>query len=162
MKLRNAGSGLSDKIPIDMTPMIDIVFQLMAFFIMTLKVVVHEGDFSIKMPIAAQGGPPPIGLPPIQVRLIADGNGRLNDVQLGARGLGADLAALRAAVLEIVGEGDASLSHEAQVVIDADFDLRYEYVMKAITAVSGYRGADGRVVPLVQKIEFAPPRPPGG
>src|SRR5437868_5906032 len=108
MKVRNNSGGPPEKIPIDMTPMIDIVFQLMAFFIMTLKVVQHEGDFNIKMPLAAMGGPPPIGLPPIQVRLVAASDGRLSSVQMGARSLGTDLEALRAAVLDIVGQGDNS------------------------------------------------------
>lgn len=35
-----------------MTPMIDIVFQLLVFFIMTFKIVSQEGDFHIKMPVA--------------------------------------------------------------------------------------------------------------
>ena len=41
------------KVPIDMTPMIDIVFQLLTFFVMTLKIATSEGDFNIKMPRAA-------------------------------------------------------------------------------------------------------------
>ena len=35
-------SSLGDKIAIDMTPMIDVVFQLMSFFMCTLKVVAPE------------------------------------------------------------------------------------------------------------------------
>ena len=30
---------------LEMTPMIDIVFQLLVFFIMTFKIVSQEGDF---------------------------------------------------------------------------------------------------------------------
>jgi biopolymer transport protein ExbD len=44
----------NDKIELQMTPMIDIVFQLLVFFIMTFKIVSQEGDFNIKMPLAAQ------------------------------------------------------------------------------------------------------------
>ena len=36
---RPARQRLADKIDINMTPMIDIVFQLLAFFIMTLNIV---------------------------------------------------------------------------------------------------------------------------
>lgn len=43
---------LPDKVLIDMTPLIDIVFQLLTFFVMTLKVASLEGDFNIKMPLA--------------------------------------------------------------------------------------------------------------
>ena len=52
--------GLPDKIPLDMTPMIDVVFQLLTFFCMTLKIAAMEGDFNIKMPLAARGKARPI------------------------------------------------------------------------------------------------------
>ena len=39
----------------DMTPMIDCVFQLMIFFMLTLKFVQAEGNFDINMP--ARGAP---------------------------------------------------------------------------------------------------------
>jgi Biopolymer transport protein len=48
---RPARQRLADKIDINMTPMIDIVFQLLAFFIMTLKIVQPEGDFDVRMPL---------------------------------------------------------------------------------------------------------------
>ena len=44
-------SQLSDKIDINMTPMIDVVFQLMSFFMCSLKIVAPEGDFDIRMPL---------------------------------------------------------------------------------------------------------------
>jgi biopolymer transport protein ExbD len=60
MKVRNSGGNKSEKVEIPMTPMIDIVFQLLVFFIMTFKIVSQEGDFNIKMPLAAMSeGPPP-------------------------------------------------------------------------------------------------------
>ena len=43
-----------EEIKINMTAMIDIVFQLLVFFIMTFKVVAMEGDFNIKMPLASE------------------------------------------------------------------------------------------------------------
>ena len=63
----------------DMTPMIDIVFQLLIFFIMTFKIVAQEGDFNIKMPLAAASEVMPDidTLPPLKLRLRADGNGNL-------------------------------------------------------------------------------------
>ena len=50
MKIRHTGR--EDKIQLQMTPMIDIVFQLLVFFIMTFKIILHEGDFNILMPLA--------------------------------------------------------------------------------------------------------------
>ena len=43
-----------EEIKLNMTAMIDIVFQLLVFFIMTFKVVALEGDFNVKMPLASQ------------------------------------------------------------------------------------------------------------
>ena len=53
MKIRNRDDRSEDKIELQMTPMIDIVFQLLVFFIMTFKIVTQEGDFNIKMPLAS-------------------------------------------------------------------------------------------------------------
>ena len=42
MQIRNANNE-GEKIELQMTPMIDIVFQLLVFFIMTFKIVSMEG-----------------------------------------------------------------------------------------------------------------------
>ena len=52
MKIRHTGSALPDKIELNMTPMIDVVFQLLSFFMFTLKIAQVEGNFNIKMPAA--------------------------------------------------------------------------------------------------------------
>ena len=38
------------KVEMQMTPMIDIVFQLLTFFIMTFKIIAAECDSDIKLP----------------------------------------------------------------------------------------------------------------
>ena len=64
---RPARQRLADKIDINMTPMIDIVFQLLAFFIMTLKIVQPEGDFDVRMPLgAAAAAAPRRPVPPLE------------------------------------------------------------------------------------------------
>ena len=50
MKFRNTNKEV-EKIEPQMAPMIDIVFQLLIFFMLTLKIVEPEGDFSINMPL---------------------------------------------------------------------------------------------------------------
>ena len=59
MKIRHTTSSGQDKIELQMTPMIDIVFQLLIFFIMTFKIVAQEGDFNINMPQASPQSAPP-------------------------------------------------------------------------------------------------------
>ena len=69
-----------DKIPIDMTPMIDIVFQLLTFFCMTLRISTAEGDFNIAMPAYARPGNPVENLPPIHIHLKANEAGECTRV----------------------------------------------------------------------------------
>src|SRR3990170_3809706 len=91
MATRMKKAGLSDKVPIDMTPMIDIVFQLLTFFIMTLKIVAQEGDFNIKMPLSApRQGQPEEQIPPIKIRLVAGVDGSCQDIIMNDRSFGAD------------------------------------------------------------------------
>lgn len=158
MKIRK--TGVSDqKIELQMTPMIDIVFQLLAFFIMTFKIAAPEGDFNIKMPLAAPSqGAAPEDLPPVNIRLRAADNGELATIQFGQRSLGRDFGALRAQVREMIGDESGPGGSDLEAELDCDFNLRYEYVVEAITAVSGYVTPDGRMAKLIEKIKFAPPR----
>lgn len=160
MRVRNV-RGTGEEVELQMTPMIDIVFQLLIFFIMTFKIASPEGDFNIKMPLAApsQGIPEPDQLPPIKVRLTARSSGALNRIKFGNRGLGRDFGRLRSAMIDMLGdEPGPSVLENTEVELDCDYRLRYEYVIEAITAVSGYVDEDGRIIKLVEKIKFAPPR----
>jgi biopolymer transport protein ExbD len=160
MKIRNKGN-ISDKIELQMTPMIDIVFQLIAFFVMSLKIVSVEGDFNIKMPIAAPSQAPAdeVPLPPIRVRLTANPDGNLAAIQMGERPL-QSFSALNAQIRGIVGAdtGPGSLAETAEVELDCDYDLHYQYVIAAVTAVSGYIDQAGHVVKLIDKVKFSPPK----
>ena len=163
MKVRNTKK--AEKIELQMTPMIDIVFQLLVFFIMTFKIVVPEGDFNIKMPVSApSAGPPdPNQLPPIKIRLRADAGGSLNSIQVNQTVAG-DFDGLRNQMISIVGpeRGPGSIAETTEVEIDCDYDLKYQYVMQAITHISGFRNDQGEIVKLIEKIKFSPPKKPAG
>ncbi len=162
MKVRNVQRHGEEEIELQMTPMIDIVFQLLIFFIMTFKIVQPEGDFNIKMPIAApsEGLPDDSQLPPIKIRMTAAPDGVLTRIQLGERNLTNNFGALHAEIRQIVGDdrGPGSIADTTEVELDCDYNLKFEYVIDTISAVSG-EVQDGRIVPLVHKIKFAPPRP---
>ena len=77
-------SNLVSKIDINMTPMIDVVFQLLTFFMLTLKSVVVEGDFNIRMPLGASAGAAEDNpIPPIIVKMTATPDGQLSSVLIG-------------------------------------------------------------------------------
>ncbi len=160
MKVRHAQRTADEKVELMMTPMIDIVFQLLIFFVMTFKIVSPEGDFNIKMPLEAtsEGVPDPTQLPPAIVRLQADEGGNLSGIQFGDRSL-SDFQELHEQIREMVGDqrGPGSVAAETEVELDCDYALKFEYVVDAITAVSGYV-QDGRIIKVIEKIKFAPPR----
>jgi len=160
MKVRNVQRHGEEEIELQMTPMIDIVFQLLIFFIMTFKIVTPEGDFNIKMPLAApsEGLPDENQLPPIKVRLRASSDGVLAAIQMGERTL-QNFPALHLQIREIVGDdhGPGSIAESTEVELDCDYQLHFEHVMDAITAISGYVD-DGLTIKLIEKIKYSPPK----
>ena len=161
MKPRNQKP--QEKIEIPMTPMIDIVFQLLVFFIMTFKVVSAEGDFNIKMPLAASEGALNDDIvPPIKLRLRANGDGSLAGITLNDQPVG-NFLDLKNKIIGIVGHdrGPGSIQETAEVEIDADYNLQYVNTIDAISAVSGYIDpSTGTLVKMVEKIKFTPPKAP--
>lgn len=151
------------KVDTQITPMIDVVFLLLIFFMLTLKIVEPEGDFQINMPIAA---PEPnqemdLELPDIRIRLIANDDGSLNQILFGQRSLGTGKAAfekLNREILKIIGFPGNPATAETEVEIDADFNLHYENIVSAVSACSGTL-QDGQIVRYIEKIKFARQRP---
>ena len=162
MKVRRHRGAGEEKVELQMTPMIDIVFQLLIFFIMTFKIVSLEGDFNIKMPLAApsEGLPDEDKLPPMKVRLRAGGSGQLAQISLNDNNFGTNFESLHNYIISIVGDerGPGSVQETAEVELDCDYNLRYDNVIQAVTAVSGFVDENGDIVKLVEKIKFAPPR----
>jgi biopolymer transport protein ExbD len=153
-------SSLGDKIAIDMTPMIDVVFQLMSFFMCTLKVVAPEGDFDIRMPLgkSASAAVDDQQVPPIRVKLSAGPDGSLSSIAMNGNPV-IDFNDLQKKVVSLVGKGRGpdSLADRTEVEMDCDYGLKYANVVRAITAVSG-TVQDGQIVELIKKIKFTPPK----
>jgi biopolymer transport protein ExbD len=152
------------KIPIDMTPMIDCVFQLIIFFMLTLKIRADEGDFNINMPLGQAAGAPSQVIADIKVRLEANPDGSLRAVAFGRRVLGNDERAfdlLNHEIRNIIGKPGSAFTKEVEVEIDADYELHYQYVMTAISKCTGTVDPKSKqVVRYIEKVKFAPPRSP--
>lgn len=145
-----------------LTSMIDVVFLLLIFFVMTFKIAAQEGDFSVKMPLQNAGGQPlePDADLPIKLRLKADVSGNLADIVVNDnQSFGKDFAKLRSFILQMTPGGTSGPSEAKgpEVEFDLDYQLRYEFVINAITSVTGYKQGD-EVIRLVDRIKFAPPR----
>ena len=158
MKIRHKSH--DDKIELQMTPMIDIVFQLLIFFIMSFKIVLPEGDFSIYMPAAADTPTSrPSETPILRLKLRSDAEGNLTGVFLGDQSLGNApdvFAKVHAQIRRLVSDaGGPGTANEQEVEIEADYNLRYEYTIRAITAISGYIEG-GQRHQLIEKVRFTP------
>lgn len=160
MKIRHSTLLGDEKIEIQMTPMIDIVFQLLVFFIMTFRIGAMEGDFNIKMPLATESGAPDTSqIPPMKLYLTADAGGELqypfilNDQSFDS------WPALTTYIGELIGSerGPGSVQDSAEVEIHADYNLRYEHVVSAMDSISGrIDPSTGAIIKLIEKIKFAP------
>ncbi len=153
-----------EEIQLNMTAMIDIVFQLLIFFIMTFKVVAQEGDFNIKMPLASQSTeqlefeePPEL----IRIMLRSGGQGKINtinvddDIQAQTFGPSETMFAELTDYIErkLAADGDPESTEDTEVEFDIDFDLKYSYTVKAIDAVSG-KVVNGKTKKLIGKVKF--------
>lgn len=162
MKIRR-NSNADEKVELQMTSMIDVVFLLLIFFVLTFKISIQEGDFAVRMPLQGVGGAPEDQtMLPLKLRLRADGNGRISEIVLNeSLSFGQDFKSLNEYIVGYIGGTDGPGGGESpEVEIDLDYNLRYEHVIQAITAVTGQKQGD-EVFRLIDKIKFAPPRKGG-
>lgn len=139
-----------------MSPMIDIIFLLLIFFVMTFQIVPLEGDLTIAAPLNPTKVPadsPDVPIePPLHVRLIANGDGSLKSIQAAGQQFDST-AALARHVRNLYADGPAT---DTEAVIKADRDLSYNYMIDTVSAISGYVDDSGRTVKLISKVRFAP------
>jgi biopolymer transport protein ExbD len=85
MKVRGSGAA-AEKIEPQMAPMIDVVFQLLIFFMLTLKIIEPEGDFSINMPQGKPTADPKqdVTIPPLVITMTNNADGSLAALQVGS------------------------------------------------------------------------------
>ena len=132
-----------------MTPMIDVVFLLLTFFVLTFRIIIPEGDFNVRMSPAGQVQGAETNIDSMQIRLIAHENGSLLAIQLNGEDIqNANFDILRRCVSEI-----SLADPDLEVELFPDEHLRYEYIIRAITAVNG-EIRDGKIRKICDKIKF--------
>jgi len=158
MRIRNAER--REHIVLQMTPMIDIVFQLLVFFVFTFKIVMPEGDFNIRMPTEMGEAVSPSETPVLRVRMRAGANRELASISLGDVSLEGDdpFGQLQQRIRTIVDDSGGPGSADQEVELNCDYDLRYKYVIDAMTAITGYVDSTGEQHKLIERVRFAPPQ----
>ena len=146
----------TEEIKMNMTSMIDIVFQLLVFFVMTFDPPNYEGDFSVKMPLNSEA-PIDIDIPTvISVKLTAALDGTISNILVDSVAVDqSDLygGLTKAIESRLAVEGDPDSASETEVDFDIARELRYSYTVAAIEAVSGKKEGDV-VTKLISKIKF--------
>lgn len=160
MKFNKKNDGGPGKVDVQMAPMIDIVFQLLIFFMLTLKILSPEGDFNINMPLGAVGTPDPDQTPPtnLDVVLTANDDGSLRQVSFGGRPLGNNFPACFQVLnkeIEIAVRDSKKFSEELEVTLSPDYNLHNRFTIAAISACRGKARPDGTMITLVEKIKFS-------
>lgn len=163
MKVRTRNPD-GDKIEMQMSSMIDVVFQLLIFFMLTLKIIEPEGDFDINMPLGAPAqSVETADLPPLKVRMIADVNGQLASLTFNGRDMGNGSAAFQRLNMEVLkavnalrAAGPANVDKQ-EVEIDPDYNLDYSNIIAAISACSG-KMENKQMIRYISRIKFAPIR----
>jgi len=136
-----------EKPKINMTPMIDVVFLLLIFFVLTFKFIMAEGDFNVRMSPMGQAQAAPLDTDSVQIRLTANDNGSLSAIQLNGEIMeNFDMLRQRVSAISLT-------MPDLEVELFPDEHLRYEYVIRTITAVSG-EIRDGQIRNNSVKIKF--------
>jgi biopolymer transport protein ExbD len=140
----------TDDVQIPITPMLDMAFQLLTFFILTYRPVPAEGQFSMNMlpaqPVAKADSPAadskasseelPAALKTLPTILRANGDGSLAKITIGEGTDVADLAALAKEVDELFKKDPNAPLPFDQTVIKFDSRLKYAELVKVIDIFS--------------------------
>lgn len=129
---------------LNMTPMIDVVFQLLIFFMFTLKPVIHEHQFVVTLSTTSVAeAPEELLLPPLAVYLRADARGALASIALGDNPI-RDFDELRVRCQSLAG---GTFGAEVEAEIYTDDALQYQYLIEAVNALTAAN---------ISNINFAP------
>lgn len=137
---------------LQMSSMIDIVFLLLVFFVMTFRITSQEGDFSLAT-TAADGNTGEritINLP-LRLKLDATPEGDLLAMNLN----GEHVASFDELQTRLIGLAEADALRDVTLTLDCDANLSYQHVIATLDHVTGYRNAAGRLQPLVTTTRFA-------
>ncbi len=155
---------MSTRIPFPLASWIGVVLLLMVLAFSSIQSTATERDFTRHLPIPAPIAASNNRLAEIRVGLRSDEAGTLTEITVGQYSLGGDDAAferLNAEILRLLTRTGNPLTQAVEVEIDADYELRYEYVIRAVAACSGRIDPETKeLVRFVERIKFTPPHRP--
>ncbi|MBX3441918.1 MAG: biopolymer transporter ExbD [Planctomyces sp.] len=158
----------SEAVELNLTAMLDMAFQLLAFFILTFRPDPPEGQLNLRLPppqpVAVAGARPVganesvdalAGVESLIISAFATPAGEIESLAVGEGAVG-NLRALDARLRAILGEPDMPFE---QIVIQVDSRLRYQALMEIVDLCTGLTLADGRKVSKLSFVELPAGQP---
>jgi biopolymer transport protein ExbD len=154
------------EVEVQVTPMLDMAFQLLTFFILTYSPAPVEGQFAMNLlpaQPALDAAAPPAEVPPsgpvelpsalrtLTTSLRATPGGGLESIQIGENDPMNSLESLRAQARAIFGAQDQPFE---QVLIEVDPRLRYNELMRVIDV---FAALDITKISFAELTEGGPP-----
>lgn len=153
------------KVELNLAAMLDMAFQLLAFFILTFKPMPVEGQISLKLPppkpvsVVGNGVKPGEdrqrrdlleGVNSLVITVLPDPGGAIGSLAVGDAGV-ADLAALDIRLRAIFEDVDTPFD---QVLIQVGSRLRYDRLLAVIDVCSKQRLPDGSTLSRLSFVEI--------
>ena len=125
------------------TPMLDMSFQLMAFFLITFRPMPTEGQLALSLPETKGGGvsiqtPNDLDEKPEDITVTVDATpeGKVQSItwvdSVGSQNLGAEMKAYQKAVMDKVASTQKSNKKLGKLKLEIDKGLVHEYVVHLI------------------------------
>lgn len=132
--------------------MIDVVFLLLVFFVMTFRITPQEGEFAMAgSQVVGNERSAVLADLPLTLRLRAKPNGELLAIGLNGR----EVAGFAELQLRLIGLREERPLEGIAMTIDCDSNLKYQHVIEALDYVTAYQDANGQKQQLVTTTKFA-------
>lgn len=152
LRIGNVSNDQTSDHRLQMSSMIDIVFLLLVFFVMTFRITPQEGDFTMDATeVAGSGRTKATTNLPLNLVLDADGKGDLLAMRLN----GDRIWSLEELQMRLIGlDADGALK-DVVMTLHCASNLKYQNVIAVMDHVTAYRDAVGRRRPLITSTRFA-------
>jgi biopolymer transport protein ExbD len=146
----------SDEVELNLAAMLDMAFQLLAFFILTFKPPAVEGQILLRMPppqsmVPIKGGRdagenekdtnPLKGLDTLTIQVFAKDDGTIHSIQVANRpAMGNNMSRLDDSLRELIGDPKAIFT---QVLINVHPKLHYDSLMNVVDICTRQKLPDG-------------------
>jgi len=163
--MRKRKSRGHEEVELNVTAMLDMAFQLLAFFVLTFKPSPVEGQLSLRMPVAqpitkVEAGQkagsdqnnlnPAQGLNTLVIAALANPDGEIKQLAVGDSSMGTP-EALSRKLAEVLGDPTFGFD---QVVIQVDSRLRYERLMEVIDVCTRQKLPSGEQLSKLSFVEL--------